>query len=214
VIKYVIPWSGFVVSPWAHSGGTTRSTNVSNDESVAKGFLFKVYMLTFAKVRELFDYVEGRLVYKVCAKKHGNVGKDAGFQRPDGYWKISIDGKQYYKHRVIFLWYYGFLPKIIDHADGNVANNTIQNLRAATQAQNNCNRKLSRNKSGFYGVSLHKPSGLYRARIKVQSSTINLGYYKTPQEASQAYEIASEKYHGQFRAKNRLVLLKGVNEEV
>jgi hypothetical protein len=44
-----IPWSGFVVSPWAHSGGTTRSTNFRKDESAAKGFFLGKSMSKFER---------------------------------------------------------------------------------------------------------------------------------------------------------------------
>jgi len=160
-------------------------------------------MLTYEVVKAMFDYVDGKLIYKHCPKKLSNIGKEAGFTRPDGYCKVSIGGKQYYQHRVIFLWHKGFLPKLIDHADGDVSNNRIGNLREATSSQNNANRIPRKNKHGVMGVTKHKPTGLFHAKIRHELTEISLGYYKTPQEAGKAYAEAANQYHGKFFLNNR-----------
>jgi hypothetical protein len=51
-------------------------------------------------------------------------------------------------------------------------------------------------KRGKYpqGVSLYKPLGKYRVQIKKYNKRHHIGYYKTPEEASQAYRIAKAEY--------------------
>lgn len=88
---------------------------------------------------------------------------------------------------------------IIDHRDGDTLNNRRSNLRRATPVQNACNQRIThRNSSGFKGVSLYKPSGKWRARIKLNGRMHFLGYHQTPEAAHAAYCKASAELHGEF----------------
>lgn len=88
---------------------------------------------------------------------------------------------------------------IIDHKDGNPANNRKDNLRLCTGAENNHNQaKNKNNTSGFKGVSYHKPTGKYVARIIVDSKQIWLGRFDAAEEAHEAYCSAAIKYHGDY----------------
>src|SRR5690349_3748218 len=70
------------------------------------------------------------------------------------YWKIRFKDKQYFAHRLAWLWMTGEWPaEQMDHIDGNSLNNRWSNLRAATSHQNCRNAKLPRtNTTGFKGV--------------------------------------------------------------
>jgi hypothetical protein len=88
--------------------------------------------------------------------------------------------------------------KVLDHIDGDRSNNRIENLREATVSEN------GRNASGWRN-RLHKlPKGVIRdkkkfnARIKIHYKSIHLGNFSTPEEASQAYQDAAKKIHGEF----------------
>lgn len=88
----------------------------------------------------------------------------------------------------------------VDHIFGRTLDNRSSQLRLATRAENCRNRRISSdNTSGFKGVSWHKKSRRWRARININGSDKYLGYYKTPEEAHDAYCVASEKYFGEFR---------------
>ena len=99
-----------------------------------------------------FEYRDGKLFYKNtegCMAKGSEVGT-----LDKGYLKTLINRKPYRLHRIIFMMHHGYLPKYIDHIDGNPANNRIENLRPATSSQNNLNRgKHKRNTSGYKGVT-------------------------------------------------------------
>jgi hypothetical protein len=87
----------------------------------------------------------------------------------------------------------------VDHINGNGLDNRRENLRLATVAQNQHNQGLSiKNTSGFKGVSWHKATGGWQAKIKFEGKRIWLGSYDTPEEAAAAYAAASEKFHGEF----------------
>lgn len=96
-----------------------------------------------------------------------------------------------------------------DHRDKNKLNNRRSNLRLATKAQNSQNAKKRHqpnNTSKYKGVGLHKPSGLYHARIKPPGKVprISLGYFKTQINAARAYNTAAIKYFGQFAFLNKV----------
>ena len=84
-----------------------------------------------------------------------------------------------------------------DHIDGNGLNNRRNNLRLATKAQNNRNRKINASsKSGYKGVDYKKNK--WRARISDGQRSIHLGYFSTPEEAYAAYCEAAKEIHGEF----------------
>ena len=127
------------------------------------------------------------------------VGAVAGSVRSDGYGYVHLLGKRYGLHQVVFAMVHGYIPKEIDHADGNPSNNRPANLREATRSQNNCNRRMqSNNTSGFKGVYLNKRIGRWHARIKVDGRFVSLKYHKTPEAAGEAYLAAVKTYHGNF----------------
>ena len=111
--------------------------------------------LTVDLLNELFTYDKetGKLYWK-AARQRVTVGKEAGAVDKNGYSVLRINQKRYRTHRVVFLMHKGYLPAVLDHIDGDRANNRLENLRPATTHQNQYNRKLNKNnKSGFKGVS-------------------------------------------------------------
>jgi hypothetical protein len=89
--------------------------------------------------------------------------------------------------------------KIVDHINGNGLDNRKENLRICTVEENNRNRgKTVRNKSGFKGVCYLKNTKKWKASIRVSKKQINIGYFKTKEEAYEAYCVACVKYHGEF----------------
>lgn len=85
----------------------------------------------------------------------------------------------------------------IDHHDGDVLNNRRTNLRVATVTQNQYNQRLhSNNTTGFKGVYFSR--GKYVAQIKILGRVTYLGRFFTAKEASDAYNAAASKLHGEF----------------
>jgi hypothetical protein len=166
--------------------------------------------ITQQELKELFDYCDktGNLIWKTKPNKNGGkaiIGQPtgtivtnpkSGYQR-----KVSnIKGKMYKTHRLVWLWHYGTLPKTIDHKDNNPLNNKIENLRECTISQNNSNRKFIGNKSGYKGVSrIEKNNSIYyKAQITINNKNKNLGSFKTPEEAHEAYKKAAIERHKEF----------------
>lgn len=92
------------------------------------------------------------------------AGQIAGCIRPDGYRSISIDNKTYLAHRLIMLAANGEMPYMVDHFDGNKANNSLSNLRLCDHRINSCNTKLSSaNKYNFAGIRYRESRDAFEA---------------------------------------------------
>lgn len=95
--------------------------------------------------------------------------------------------------------------KVVDHKDGDGLNNTRENLRICSNKDNcsNC-AKNKNNKTGYKGVIVDKRilEKKYRGQITHNYKCIKLGYFKTPEEAAQAYNEAAIKYFGEFARLN------------
>jgi hypothetical protein len=166
-----------------------------------KGFFFGGFMeITQQLLLEVFEYREGNLFWKVDRRGNKLQGKQANrLKKSNGYQEITLNKKNLYAHRVIFMMIHGRWPEQIDHIDGNRSNNLIENLREANNAQNNRNTKLrSSNTTGFKGVVYNKINKNYNASITVNYKSIHLGCFDTPEAAHEAYKKAALELHGNF----------------
>ena len=156
-------------------------------------------IITQEYLHQIFEYKDGDLYWKINKGQRGSIGKIAGSIRKDGYLEIKINRKIYLTHRLIYLYFYGFLPQYIDHIDGDIANNIIENLREASLKQNSMNRKLNKNNvSGSKNVNWDAKSKKWRVRIIGNNKRINLGVFKDLELADLIAHEARDKYHGQF----------------
>jgi len=156
-------------------------------------------MLTQQQANSLFRYSDGELIRISVISNKTKVGDVAGRIGKRGYKYLTVYFKKYYVHRVIWLMHYGFLPKYIDHIDGNPLNNRIENLRPCTVSENSCNAKTRKNNSsGIKGVGWFKPKQKWRARISFNKKEHHLGYFDTKEEAEIAVIDARPKIHQEF----------------
>lgn len=151
-------------------------------------------MLTQARVRELFSYREGgELIWRVATNNRVKVGAVAGRLRRDGYRQISVDGRLYFSHRLVFLYHRGYMPENdTDHIDRNPGNNRIENLREVSRSCNMRNAKVRENNtSGVVGVSWFAMRRTWVAQLTAQDKYIRLGYFHDFTEAV-AHRLAAE----------------------
>ncbi|MGM8924818.1 HNH endonuclease [Enterobacter hormaechei subsp. steigerwaltii] len=140
-----------------------------------------------------FDEKDGSLIWKkrepnefsslrACNAWNSKMaGKKAGYGnrfRSKKYLVVGINGEQFLAHRLIFKIIHNSEPENVDHMDGNGLNNKPANLRGTDSAGNHLNVMMSeRNTSGVVGVSLHRKSNLWRARITQGNVSKSLGYF-------------------------------------
>jgi hypothetical protein len=151
-------------------------------------------------VKDLFDYKEGKLLWKIRKANCIQIGSEAGYTANKGYKQVEIGGKAYYVHRLIWIWHNGFTGESqIDHINNNTSDNRIENLRSADNTQNAHNQKLAKNnKSGFKGVSWHNQMCKWRADITIKGKKKHLGLFDKLEDAAKAYDIVATEYFKEY----------------
>ena len=91
----------------------------------------------------------------------------------------------------------------VDHINCDGLDNRRANLRRATHAENQRNRRpQANNTSGFKGVCWVPSRGRWQAKIVVDSGHLFLGRFGDPVEAARAYDQAALVHHGEFARLN------------
>ena len=160
--------------------------------------------ITQKELLTLFNYDKetGELFWKISPNRRIKIGAQAGSNHNAGYRSVKIDKKNYLVHRIVYTLYHGSCPPFIDHINRDRSDNRIKNLRASTPMENQWNRTpnmSNKTSSKYVGVSYHKKSGKWRARIRAKNREISLGYFETEQAASEAYVKGSMRHHGGLR---------------
>lgn len=150
------------------------------------------------KERCLYDPLSGEIVWKT-SKGRAKQGESAVFFNKRGYGilKIRSNGKRhnFMAHRVAWFLHTGEWPKgVIDHIDNNPSNNAFDNLRDCSQSQNVARRRTKTREFArgvVYAPYLNKTNP-YVVQLKCK----HIGYFATPELASEAYELAFEEEYG------------------
>lgn len=156
-------------------------------------------IITQQELKNLFSYSEDtgrflRLYQPARGLKNNPTGSVAG----NGYLQLKFGGKVYAQHRLAWLYVYGKLPDgVIDHINGDRADNRISNLRDVDQSTNLQNRRAPKKTSAhqLLGVSFDKRRGMFVSRIRVNGKNISLGQWATDSEAHIAYINAKRRFH-------------------
>lgn len=189
IFKHVLVWLWYYGE---YPGSKIRHINGDHTDDRIKNLTLKYesYVgsrLTQSRVRELFDYAPetGDLIRKVKTINSKEIGETYDSINGNGYKTLKIDGKTYPLHRIVWLWYYGYLPEnLIDHRSKNKLDNSIDNLR---EVSNSCNTRncsvYSSNTTGVKGVTLRISDKYFVARIFYNGRNINVGSSRSLTEA-------------------------------
>ncbi len=156
-------------------------------------------ILTYARLRELFDYDSETGVFTRKQNRGGKAmaGATVGNYAGGGYLKVSINKRNEYLHRLAWVMVHGVWPDgVIDHINGVKDDNRIANLRDVTRSANQHNMPSRINCwTGCVGVSWRADECKWRARITIQHKEIHLGLFSTLAEAVSARQAAKLIYH-------------------
>ena len=145
----------------------------------------------------IYNPETGVFVWSESAWHKRNRGLCAGSKKRNGYIEIQLQGKMLKAHRLAWMLVYGDLADDveIDHLDGDRSNNRLLNLRAVSRNINQQNQRKARkdNRTGLLGVS-RNGSG-WKAELRINGKKVNVGTYKSPELAHQAYVSAKRIHH-------------------
>lgn len=137
-------------------------------------------------------YYEGGFLRWKHTKGRRKAGAVVG-GNSNGYTRCQLLGRQYAVHRLVWAYFKGVLPcATIDHIDGNRSNNRIENLRLATQSENNMNYdKPKNNTSGFRGVYLDRKSGTWYYQVQFKGKVHSgWGFVTSKQASEERHKVA------------------------
>jgi len=170
----------------------TESDTLSNLPTSKSNFAPRKYPHTPEQItRELRVDEEGKLWWKQKRLGKRRLDRPAGWLNVYGYLQISLDGSRYPAHAVAFSLYHRRWPApgmVLDHINGDKADNREENIREVTNAENMQNRIgiNSNNSTGVAGVYWDKRRHKWFARIQINWKFIFGGYYEKFEDAVEA----------------------------
>jgi hypothetical protein len=146
-----------------------------------------------------YDEFTGVFIRKSNPNSKSKIGDVAGYITSNGYIFIGVGGKQYLAHRLAILYCYGYMPKCVDHINGNRLDNRIINLRPCERRQNCYNMMMKKsNKSGVKGVCWSRQKSKWEARIRANGIRHHIGFFSKISDAESAIKEKRILLHGEF----------------
>jgi len=88
----------------------------------------------------------------------------------------------------------------VDHINGERSDNRRENLRWATNSQNQMNKRKTKGSSKYKGV--YRRKGRWFATIQYESKGYAIGQYESEEDAGKAYDLKALELFGQFAKLN------------
>lgn len=152
---------------------------------------------------EVWKYITGTKDYmisnfgRIKSLKYSKIRMLKTPLNADGYKivRMSNYGKQKTRtvHQLVAEEFLNHTPSnmelVINHKDLNRLNNHIDNLEIVTNRKNTM-FKTNKLASKYIGVTMHKQTGKWRAKIYINKKNVHLGLFLSEIEANEAYQKA------------------------
>ena len=143
-------------------------------------------ILTQARLQYLLEYdpSSGIFYWVNPTSNRVQIGAACICHDKHGYVVMRIDSKLYKAHQLVWLYVNGTFAPELDHINRIRDDNRVINLRIASRSIQMHNAgMLKNNTSGAKGVSYHKPTHKWHARIWIAGICHSVGYFNTVEEA-------------------------------
>lgn len=150
------------------------------------------------ELKEYLHYDPATGIFTWIKKYYANnVGDHPKPSHSEGYIRVQFKGVRYFLHVVAFYWTYGYLPSRVDHKNRITSDNRLENLRAATDAENACNTG-PKGRSKYRGLCWQKNTSKWVVILRKAGQKYYLGVFSDEKEAARAYNVKAREIHGEF----------------
>ena len=112
---------------------------------------------------------------------------------------MAIHNRKYLAHRLAWFYMTGEWPKEIDHINGSKVDNRFSNLRVASRAQNEANKRVRRDSfTGIKGVSWDDARQKWYAYLTIDGVAKGLGRFDRLTDAIAVRQRAALARDGEF----------------
>ena len=148
-------------------------------------------MINEETIKRLYTFIDGQLISNKTGKPIGVPDK----RGKNVYLCVKVNQKREYVHRILFFFYHGYWPDLIDHDDNNGLNNTRANLIDRNHNQNLIKAPLRvDNTSGYKGINWHKKAKKWQVKISYKGVNYYLGLYSDLEEAVKVRKDTENKF--------------------
>lgn len=137
-----------------------------------------------AGIRPTQDFVTSRFYYDGKDLRFRSTNKLVGTVSKEGYRRFSLSNRIFGVHQLVWLYHHGVIPPEIDHINQNKLDNSLENLREVTKAQNRWNMPGRNPDKKQKGVYLAKNKTSYQVRITHLGCCKSYGQFDTEEEAN------------------------------
>lgn len=159
--------------------------------------------ISLEALKELMEYDPDAGVFRWLVRRNSRGGKiapgvEAGCDNGHGYVRIRISGRRYLRSRLAYYWMTGEWPELVDHINGDKADDRWCNLRLADKSTNAINSNIRvDNTAGAKGVYKTR-TGKWAAQIQKNGVNRHLGTFDTMEEAASARAESEVQLFGSF----------------